>query len=54
MSGLADTSLKEVAARLRGAVIDMSHVAGTPHLGSSPRPSSPRAPARLAGLGAES
>ena len=35
MSGLADTSLKEVAARLRGAVIDMSHVAGTPHLGSS-------------------
>jgi transketolase len=35
MSGLAGTSLEKVAARLRGAVIDMSHAAGTPHLGSS-------------------
>jgi transketolase len=33
MSGLAD--LAKVAARLRGAVIDLSHAAGTPHLGSS-------------------
>lgn len=36
MSGLAGTTdLAKVAARLRGAVIDLSHAAGTPHLGSS-------------------
>lgn len=36
MSGLAGTpDLAKVAARLRGAVIDLSHAAGTPHLGSS-------------------
>ena len=35
MSGQAGTDLAKVAARLRGAVIDMSHAAGTPHLGSS-------------------
>ena len=34
MSGLADNpELARAAARLRGAVIDMSHAAGTPHLG---------------------
>jgi transketolase len=35
MSGLAIPELAKVAARLRGAVIDLSHAAGTPHLGSS-------------------
>jgi transketolase len=36
MSGLAAIAdLARAAARLRGAVIDMSHAAGTPHLGSS-------------------
>jgi transketolase len=35
MSGLTGIDLAKVAARLRGAVIDLSHAAGTPHLGSS-------------------
>jgi transketolase len=39
MSGLISPTSRQnlpaIAARLRGAVIDMSHAAGTPHLGSS-------------------
>ncbi|MGH7075562.1 MAG: transketolase [Stellaceae bacterium] len=35
MAAIKDESLTKIAARLRGAVVEMSHRAGTPHLGSS-------------------